>query len=176
MGANVMAWNVDMLTMLRDIIDDYDTPYKYTDDRLLKLLLTSAQFVQQENVMLQTYAIDFTAVTLTPDPTNTAGGTREDAFINLTLLRAACLLASAVLRKTGGKSFKVVEGPSSIDMTDNIVGAKNWVQNACQAYKDAQWSYELHGRVDGVGILGPFRQGIGNYGYGYGGCGGYPFI
>jgi hypothetical protein len=151
-------WDEEMIILLRHVIDDLDTVPKYSDDRLAQLILLSGQYVQNENAFLQTYNIDIVDLDITPDPTNEKAGTRDEQFIDLTILKAACLLSSSGLLKVAAENMSVREGPYSFDgrgkLTGRNLAAKTW----CDAYKDAAWEYGLYQRLEtGRAIIGPYR-------------------
>ena len=53
-----MAWETDLVTMLRNVIFDVDsTDYTYTDARLKEMLVVSAQLVTQEIKLDNDYTI-----------------------------------------------------------------------------------------------------------------------
>lgn len=149
-------WYEEMTILLRHVIDDLDDPPKYTDDRLAQLLLLAGKNVNGENQFTMDYVADIVNITLTPDPTVSA--TRSDAFVNLTILKSACMLASSGLLKLSKENLSVKEGPYSFDGRGKLAGRKVAVDTWCKAYMDAQWEYAvLHRPEPGIAILGPFR-------------------
>ncbi len=149
-------WDSEMIVLIRNIIDDVDEPVKYSDDRLGKLLLTAAQLAQGENVFLQSYTIDVDNITLKPDPTRTP---RDESFINLTVLKAACLLASSGLLKIGPQSIMVREGSYQFDARGALTGRQAAVDTWCNAYTDARWELvRLGSGSAGHAIIGPYRN------------------
>jgi hypothetical protein len=161
-------WDVEMVTLLRHMIDDVgDTP-KYEDERLMQLLLVGAQFARQENALSGEYIIDVENLSLKPDPT--AATSRDDAFINLTVLKSACLLAGSGLGKGNAVGMLVVEGPYRLDTrgagADKQLQVKTW----CQAYADAKWENATgSGSIPGEAIIGPYRVSeFKGRGYGWG--------
>jgi hypothetical protein len=155
-------WDVEMVLILRHMIDDLDQPPKYTDEKLQQLVLVAAQFVQTENIFETYYTINIENFSLKPDPTKV--DTRDNAFINLTLLKSACLLSSAPLIKSSGKFLRVKEGQHEFDSRGNFEGDKFASQTFCQSYKDAKWDYSTSGNGSlGDIIIGPYRSLIEQY-------------
>src|SRR5688572_28304397 len=132
-------WDSEMVIILRHMIDDLAETPKYTDDRLMQLILTGAQFAQEENSFSVVYTIDIENFSLKPDPT--ARTARDNAFINLTLLRSACLLGSSGLAKVAAHSMSVREAGYGFDNRGAAAGKKFQVTTWCDAYKDARWEY-----------------------------------
>src|SRR6187402_3159724 len=95
-------WNDEAVLILRYMIDDVDDPVKYSDDRLEQLIFVAAQFVKKENIFEEDYVINVTNKTITPEPT-------DEAFTNLVVLKASCLLVSAGLMKTAKRGISVSE-------------------------------------------------------------------
>jgi hypothetical protein len=158
-------WDSEMVILLRHIIDDVDEPVKYSDDRLMQLLLISAQYTQNENAFAQTYTISVENTTIKPDPTNARLGTRDEPFINLTILKAACLLASSGLLKLSKENLSVKTGPYQFDGRGKLAGRKIAAQTWCDAYKEAQWEHVTQHGEPGRAIIGPYRTAAYNRGY-----------
>jgi hypothetical protein len=150
-------WDSEMVVVLRHMIDDLaDTP-KYSDDRLSQLILVGAQFVKAENPFETDYTINIENGVLKPDPT--ASSTRDDSFINLTLLRSACLLASSGLGKSASLGILVVEGPNRFDNRGANAGKQLQVKTWCEAYADAKWEFVSASlTTPGEAIIGPYRS------------------
>ena len=146
----------EMVLLLRYMIDDVDTPQKYTDERLASLLAAAAQFVYVENEFVQTYTISVMDGTIDPDPTEV--DTRDDSFINLTVLKAACLLASSPLMKSSRKNISVRENQYQFDGRSRYESDKFVSQTFCQNYLDAKWEFTKSGGTAGYAIIGPYRS------------------
>lgn len=158
-------WSSDLPTILRYLIDDVDEPFKYSDDRLLGLLLVSAQLIQTETPIATAYAVNVDNQTLSPDPTLTAS--RDDGFINLMVLKAACILASSSYQKGYKQAISIQDGPSKIDLTNNLSGLKLFVDNFCGTYERAKVEYVRGVNIVGEAIIGPYKVGFNNVPYIY---------
>jgi hypothetical protein len=155
-----MSWQAEMRTVLRAMVDDIDSPQAYSDARLEQLLAVAAQFVANEMSFPLDYTADVTAPDISPDPTDRDGGSRNDDFVNLVCLRAACLIDHGKVRRAVGQGIMVKDGSSTIDLRDSAKGylqllAKGW----CAVYQQAKDEYRAGqtGAGVGVAILGPFR-------------------
>ena len=66
-----MAWQTDLLTMLRNVIFDVDdTDYTYTDNRLKEMLVVAARLVTQEIAFDTDYTVTISTTGISPDPTD----------------------------------------------------------------------------------------------------------
>jgi hypothetical protein len=163
--ANLPTWYSEFVIIFRHMIDDLDEPKKYADNRIAQLLLVAAQLAQSENFFSQDYTINVSNLTLSPDPT--ASGTRDDAFINLTLLKAACTLARGGLLKAAKGGLLVKEGDYSFDNRSKFAGQKIASEDWCKAYSDAQYEYAVYHTEPGRVIIGPHRTFFVREGYRY---------
>ncbi len=151
------SWMLDMTLMLRYLINDLESTPTYSDARLAQLLCVAAQYVKQD-IQSTTYTIDVPASTITPDPVEVA----DDAFINLTVLRAACFIDQSTLRAGAATAgLKAVLGPMSLDTSsaNSIQGYVEVLKNgACLAYKGMLQQY-MFGNLDIVkAVLSPFTH------------------
>lgn len=155
-----MAWPTEMTTVLRVMINDLDTPQTYTDQRLQQVLAVCAQIVTVEMNFSQPFQADVVAVSITPDPTDTVNGTRDNSFINLVCLKAACLTDRGKASLAAGQAVNVKDGTSSVDLRGVAQARLALLQKGgwCGAYEDEKFAY-LAGQVRtaGAAILSPFR-------------------
>ena len=159
-----MAWQTEMVRLLRHLISDLDEDEPtYSDDRLQELLLVAAQLVQGTVTFSQTYITDVDEVLLSPDPT--VRDQRDDAFINLTLLKAACVLDQADARRYAGQAIEIADYSSRISIR-GIASAKLALLDKgwCKAFDEAKFEFES-GNVGSAGaaILGPYRTAYSSY-------------
>lgn len=92
-----MSWQGQMSTVLRYLIDDVDSAsYKFSDDRIETTLIVAAQLVTLEVDLGNAYTINVEACSLSPDPTD--ADTKDNAFINLVCLKAACVVIGSQVR------------------------------------------------------------------------------
>lgn len=158
-----MSWDVELPLILRNILDDLKATPKYTDDRLSQLILVSAQLVQQEIGFDTNYVVDIENFSLSPDPTDRLMGTRNDNFVNLVVLKSACLLSMSELRSSSLRSIGIRDGSSAIDLKQNLPGNQLIVRNFCDLYNDAKQDFLVNGGSGsgggGVGqaIVGPYK-------------------
>jgi hypothetical protein len=154
-------WQTEMIVILRHMINDIVTPYKFTDQRLEELILVAAQFAQDDITFKQSYALNFDELSLTPDPT--ASATRDDSFINLTLLKAACMVDGSNLRMAAGQAIDIKDGSSSISLRGALAGRLAvYKEGWCKDYTQSKFEFEA-GNVGAAGaiVLSPYRTNSG---------------
>lgn len=130
-----MAWQGAMINMLRVLIDDnpYDGTYAYSDDRLTQVLATAAYQVNTDLSFANNYVVDLNCCTITPDPYDNI----DKSFVNLTVLKAACIVDQGIFRQKALLSGLVAKcGPATLDTDDHLDGFKALLeQGPCAMYE-----------------------------------------
>lgn len=155
-------WKHELVRMVRHMIDDLGATPTYTDDRLEELILLAAGFVNTDVDLRQDYTIDLDELTLSPDPTDS--NARDEDFINLICLKAACILDISKTNSSVGQSIYIRDGSSAIDLRGVTANRLQLVKIGwCKEYKEAVETYSSQGiGVAGAAIMTPFK--IYNYG------------
>lgn len=149
-----MTWDEETLEMLRLALSDDETPYTYSDDKLNKLFLLAARYVQQEIVLPYEYTIDIVNITLSPDPSALG----DYLMINLGVLKAICILHSSALSLATGKNFSIQDGGTLYKSGDTYGEKSGVAKTACEAYADYKEQYILDNPVSGQCIVTPFAH------------------
>lgn len=155
-----MAWDDEMVTVLRALLQDNEATPKYTDDRLAEMILVTALGIRFEVKFPTAYVVSVENGTLKPDPTSTA--TRDDAFINLTCLKAASRLVDAELREMTRQGITIKDGDNTISLQRSPAALIQMQKTYKQAYEDALFDWKTGGS-DGAGanfghlIIGPYN-------------------
>lgn len=166
-----MAWDTEIVTMIRYMINDYGATPVYSDDTLITTILIATQWVQQENTFINTYTVNLDNQTMKPDPSSSSANTRDESFMWLVTLKSACMIAQSELKLTGGQAIAIVDEGSSIDLRGTLQGKQAVAKRFCDDYESARWKYNLGNRPAGQGIFGPFAiitpglYGAGNQGW-----------
>lgn len=157
-----MAWDDEMVAIVRGLMQDYEDPEtgdppKYTDDRLATLVLIAAQNVQARVLLPQRYEISVPNGTIKPDPTSKA--TRSESFINLTTLKAACIIANAEIREYTGQGISVRDGSSAVSLQRSPAALGLLQKTYCTEYESAVYTLQITGVMDGLGeaVVGPIK-------------------
>jgi len=152
-------WQAEMITLLRVLVDDLSSPYTYTDGRMTQVLAIAAQLVTAELNFPYDFQVNIQALTITPNPTDRTG-TRDDNFINLVCIKAACLIERGESRKSVGQSIAIRDGSSSIDLRGSMDGRLKLLEKGwCAVYEDTKLEYQAsrNGAIAGAAIMTPFR-------------------
>jgi hypothetical protein len=149
-----MSWQVEITSIVRQLIGDAVAPYTFSDSRLQGTIVVAAQLVNQEVAFLNTYTIDIPNSGISPDPTSIP----EHAFTNLVSFRTACLIDGSTFRtKAAQAGISVKTGSHSISTGGQLDGYKYLLEHGpCKVYAEAKWEYETSNSNAGRAILGPF--------------------
>ena len=149
-------WKVEMTSLLRYVINDTDASNReFTDERLCSLLVTSAQLTQGVVDFPRDYTIDIANSGISPDP---IAGAKDNGFVNLVILKAACLLAAGEYRASTNKGIVIRDGPSSVDARGLVAGKKEMMESSCKKYDAAELEFRLGNSNAGEAIIGPHRN------------------
>lgn len=158
-----MPWYSKMIMPLRVLINDFnETDYTYSDDTLKKLLVTSATYVVQE-VRIENgaqYLMDFTESTISPEPV-------DQAFINLTVMKAACLTNQWQFNaRAVASGIRAVCGPVSMDVdSGGVTGLLSLIKEGyCKAYEEMKRQHNFGNAFFVKSVLSPFSHSDYNYG------------
>lgn len=153
-------WQTEMTEMLYIMTGDFERE-TYSEENLVRLLVVSAQMVATELAFTQDYASDIEALDITPDPCDRDAGTRDDSFINLVCIKAACIINRGDAFKAAGVAMKVRDiGGVSIDNVDKFKAKFALLEKGgwCAVYESEKFDYQMGNvTVAGIAILSPFR-------------------
>jgi hypothetical protein len=132
-----MSWQVEITSIVRQLIGDAVAPYTFSDSRLQGTIVVAAQLVNQEVAFLNTYTIDIP---------------------NSVSFRTACLIDGSTFRtKAAQAGISVKTGSHSISTGGQLDGYKYLLEHGpCKVYAEAKWEYETSNSNAGRAILGPF--------------------
>jgi hypothetical protein len=80
------------------------------------------------------------------------------------LLRSALIIATGEYRLSSSQSVKIVDGPSTIDLTSRNTAAKSLYDSMKKSYDQAVVEYQLGVNNPGAAILSPYTQENNYYG------------
>lgn len=160
-----LTWRDEMVALLRTMVNDAGVVQTYDDARLEKLIVVAARHVSMELRFVQPFQGFIKTVDIVPDPT--ADETRDEYYINLTCLQAACILDRGSAAQAAGQAIMIRDGSSQIDLREAFKAklallAKGW----CAVYESVKDSY-LVGQVGsvtmGLAVMSPFRTASSQY-------------
>jgi hypothetical protein len=127
-----MSWENDLVTMLRVLIGDLNSPQKNTDVYLKKILITAGILVVNDIDLSQDYIFDISNITIIPDPVS-LGDIRAQALLPL---KAACILGQADFRVAISQSITVRDGDSMIQTGVGLGGYADILRlGPCKSYE-----------------------------------------
>jgi len=152
-----MAWEEEMVDLLRVMVNDYDAPRTYSDDNLQRVVAVAAFQVQREVAFATAYAVSVTDATISPDPTE--GDGKDDAFVNLVTQKAACIIDRGGAAIAASRAISVRDGGSAVDLRGVFAGKLALLkQGWCAVYQDSKREHVSGmGRVAGAAVMTPFR-------------------
>lgn len=178
-----MAWKIEMVEILRAMINDFNST-DYTDLTLQRVIASAALQVNREMKFSLPYkvTISITSPDIVPDPTfdgdANSPSTRDDDYVNLVCLKAACMTDRGGAILAAKRAIAVKDGDSYIDLRGTLQGRLKLLETGwCSVFDAAKMEYKLGGLSSGIGvaIMSPFRlvgRGF-DYGGGTSGTGGF---
>lgn len=149
-----MAWRTEMVRIVRALINDLSDPYTYCDSRVEELIVIAAQLTKNEVDFATTYTINIGTMSISPDPTTD----RDDAFISLVSLKAACLILSGEAKLASANNVKIVDAGAQVDFSGAADTASKIASTACKNYEQGKLAYML-GNLNGIkAILTPYTS------------------
>jgi hypothetical protein len=130
-----------ILLILRVIINDVSES-SYDDLDLSRIICVAASLVKKDISLDVDYLINYNNYIITPDPT-------DENFINFVALKAAIILVRGELKDISSNSFKIVDGPSTIDTTTRNTSYKNYLDQLVDQYERDKISYAMNSSVGG---------------------------
>lgn len=153
-----MSWQGQMGTIVRHLINDLDSSnYKYSDERIETAILVASQLMIMNVDFNNTYDINVEACKLSPDPTDS--DTKDNPFITLSCLRAACIIIGSEIRSESGNAISIKDGPSAIDLRGVTQTLTVLYKDLCEKYEHLILEYRAGNSVAGHAILGPYAPG-----------------
>lgn len=146
------AWETESVIILRGLIGDMGPEQTYEDSRLIDLVLISARLINKDCDFDTTYTIDVELCTITPDP----GSQNDDTFINLSCLKAACLILGAEAKSLAGSSFEIRDGSAMVSAKEAYKATKELFDKYCEDFEQAKLEFKA-GNLSAVkAILTPY--------------------
>ena len=153
-----MSWQGEMGTIVRYLINDVDSSsYSFSTTRIETSILVAAQLSSFNVDFGIEYTINVEGCSLSPDPTDT--DTKDDAFVSLVCLKAACMIIGGEIRSESGNAISIKDGPSSIDLRGVTSTLAVLYKDLCSKYEAVLLDYRAGNAVAGHAILGPYSPG-----------------
>lgn len=150
-------WQTEMVEIMRGLLFDFNDTPTYADATLTRLLIVAAHYVSREAEFSNSFAVDISEAEIDPDPSATA--TKDADFINLTCLKAACMVDRGATRIAVAEGILIKDDKATLDFRDKALNSLAILkQGYCAAYDKSLTQYN-HDRSSSLAaaILSPFR-------------------
>ena len=149
-----MPWQDEMIITTRVLVNDLDSPYEFTDDRIEQLLVVAGKYVQFDINLDYVYNIDVVSKTISPDPTDS----KDTIFISMACLKAACIIDQGTFRtKAALEGIRTALGPASISFGGLTTGYKEIINHgACALYDELTSHWDVKNATAFAAVLSPF--------------------
>jgi len=160
-----ISWETDCIELLRNLINDVDEPQRYTDDRLTRLLVVSAFQILRVADFSQNFNVDISQQLINPDPTDGDNNTKDEDFVNLMCLKAACTIDHGSAIVAAQRAISVKDMVTQIDLRDVATNALTLLEKGyCAAYEGSLDDYNSGDGSICAAVMSPFRTRNRNYG------------
>lgn len=150
-----MSWSIEIPIIVRTLINDMSEQNPlYSDSRILQVIAVAAKYVQFDVNLDQSYTIDVTNPSITPDPTTY----NDSIFISLVSLKAACIIDQSTLRtKASMEGIRASLGPAQLSVGGSLVGIKMILENGpCATYEELTSHWDVKEATAIRAVLSPF--------------------
>jgi hypothetical protein len=149
-----MSWQIEIPIIVRTLINDLgDTPV-YSDERIQQTIAVAAKYVQFDVVLDHKYNIDVANPNISPDPTSD----RDEIFISLVSLKAACIIDQSALRtKAALEGIRAALGPASLSVAGQSAAWKTIIEHGpCALYEELTSHWDVKEATAIRAVLSPF--------------------
>lgn len=161
-----MAWENEMVLVLRHMIDDLDPDnYRFSDSRLEETILASTYILQTDVEFINAYQVNVDEGSLIPDPTTSTP--KDDDFIALCTVQAAIILYRSIMKTYSLQSISIRDGASSLDTRGIVQNLKIIYQDLVAKLDHMILMYKTGKYGFGKSILGPYSPGSDTANRGY---------
>jgi hypothetical protein len=149
-----MAWQDETIITTRVLVNDLNTPYEFSDDRITQILVVAGKYVQFDVNLDYIYDIDVVNQTITPDPTVS----NDSIFISLICLKAACIIDQSTYRtKAALEGIRTALGPAQLSITGQSAAWRTMLeQGPCAAYDELTSHWDVKEATAIAAVLSPF--------------------
>lgn len=149
-----MSWQDEMVITTRVLINDLDTPYDFSDERLAQVLVVAGKYVQFDINLDYSYNIDVIGINITPDPTTA----NDSIFISMCCLKAACIVDQGNLRtKAALEGIRTSLGSASLDIGGSLAGWQAILdRGSCALYDELTSHWDVRNATAWAAVLSPF--------------------
>lgn len=149
-----MSWQTEIPIIVRTLVNDWSDQPVYSDDRLIQVISVAAKYVQFDVVLDHQYLVDVVSPNITPDPTDD----RDEIFISLVSLKAACIIDQSTYRtKAAAEGIKAALGPASLQVAGQSSAWKTILEHGpCALYDELTSHWDVKDAAAIAAVLSPF--------------------
>lgn len=149
-----MAWQPTLTLIVRNLINDVNTPYEFSDSRIEQVLVVAGQYVQFDVNLTTRYEIDVINKTFNPDPVVS----KDDIFNSIVCLKAACIIDQGTFRtKAALEGISTKLGPAVLNLSGTLQGWKSIIEHgACALYDQLTEHWDVQNATAWAAVLSPF--------------------
>lgn len=149
-----MSWQTEIPIIVRTLVNDWSDQPVYSDDRLIQVISVAAKYVQFDVVLDHSYVVDVVSPTITPDPTDD----RDEIFISLVSLKAACIIDQSTYRtKAATEGIRASLGPASLQVAGQSSAWKTILEKGpCALYEELTAHWDVKDASAIAAVLSPF--------------------
>ena len=149
-----MSWKKEIPIIVRTLINDLSEIPTYSDERILQVIAVAAKYVQFDVVLDHTYSVDVGNPNITPDPTSD----RDEIFISLVSLKAACIVDQSTFRtKAAMEGIRAALGPASLSVAGQSAAWRTILDKGpCALYDELTSHWDVKDASAVRAVLSPF--------------------
>lgn len=149
-----MSWQTELVTIVRNLVNDTAATPEYSDERLEQLLSVAAQYVQFDVSLETQYSVNVVNSSISPDPTDNG----DTIFVGLVCLKAACLVDQSALRtKAAMEGIRASLGPANLSVAGSLAGFKMILDKGpCAVYEELTSHWNVRNASYIYAIFSPF--------------------
>lgn len=149
-----MSWQNHLTSIVRVLINDLDSPYQFSDERMHQVITVAAKYVQFDVNLDYAYNIDVINYNISPDPTSL----KDDIFLSLIGLKAACIFDQGTFRtKAALEGIRTALGPANLSFGGTLTGWQAIIDHgACGLYEELTSHWDVKNATAFAAVLSPF--------------------
>lgn len=151
-------WQIEIPTIVRNLINDFENPPAYSDTRIQELAVVAAHYIINEVNLSKTYSVNVINYSISPDPSDP--NSRDILFVGLIGLKTACILDQSTFRlKAINEGIKTTLGSASLNISGNLSGYKSILdqeQGPCKLYDQLVLNHNIGNATAISAVLSPF--------------------
>lgn len=149
-----MAWQPTLILIVRNLINDINIPYQFSDNSIEQVLVIAGKYVQFDVNLATTYNIDIISKTFDPDPILI----KDEIFTSIVCLKAACIIDQGTFRtKAALEGISTKLGPATLNVSGTLQGWKSILEHGpCALYDQLTEHWDVQNATAWAAVLSPF--------------------